>query len=64
VVCGVVDTTPENNTVAIEALNPGRSIGNDDEVAQNTDIGSRVGSPTNPRATTKSMFRDAEFKEG
>lgn len=30
--CGIFDTTPEDGIVTIEAFNPGRSIGNHDEV--------------------------------
>jgi len=57
-VCGVFDTTPDDNAVTIKDLNPGKGIRNRDEVGRNTDIGSKVGSPTNPHATTKPMLRD------
>jgi len=62
VVCGIFDTTPEDSTITTEALNPSRGIGNGDEVTRNTDIGSVIGSPTNPCATTKPMLRDAKFE--
>lgn len=63
-VCGVFDTTPEDDTITAEAFNPGKIVGNGDEVASNTDTRSGVGSPIDPHATTESMLRDEEFEAG
>lgn len=57
-------TTPEDDAVTTEAFNPGQSIGNGDEIAQDPDTRSWVGSSKNPCTTIESMPGDAKFEAG
>lgn len=63
-VYGVFDTTLEDDVVIAEDFNPGRSIGNGNDVALNIDTRFETGIPANPRVTTKSMLGDVDFEAG
>lgn len=61
-VCGIIDTTFEDGSVAAKDLNPRQGTGDNNEVARDLHTRSRVGSSVNPRLALKLEFRNAKPK--
>lgn len=61
-VCIIFDITFEDGAIIEKDLNPSQSIRSSNEVARNSNKGSRVGILANPCETTKPMLRNAKLE--
>jgi len=61
-VCGAINTTFEDRSITTKDLNPSGGTGDNNEVTQNPNTRSRVGSLANPHATSKAKFRNVELE--
>jgi len=62
VVCGIIDTTSEDGSITKKYLNPSGGTRDSNEVAQDPNTESKVGSSANPCATSKLEFRNANLE--